>query len=171
MLPFILRRFLTAIPTLIIVTIMVFSIQRLLPGDPALILAGEDRDPQVIEFIREKYRLNDPVPVQYFAWLGQVVRGNLGQSIRTNQPVTELMFEKLPVTIELALLSILVAILIAIPIGVISAVKKNSFVDYIGTVVRFIGFVGAEFLAWYHAYFACVGSMAALTSFGLCALQ
>lgn len=139
MLPFILKRFLTAIPTLIIVTIMVFSIQRLLPGDPALILAGEDRDPQVIEFIREKYRLNDPVPVQYFAWLGQVLRGNLGQSIRTNQPVTELIFEKLPVTIELALLSILVAILIAIPIGVISAVKKNSFVDYIGTVFALSG--------------------------------
>ena len=139
MLPFILKRFLTAIPTLIIVTIMVFSIQRMLPGDPALILAGEDRDPQVIEFIREKYRLNDPVPVQYFAWLGQVVRGNLGQSIRTNQPVTELIFEKLPVTIELALLSILVAILIAIPIGVISAVKKNSFVDYIGTVFALSG--------------------------------
>ena len=139
MLPFIFQRIFTAIPTLIIVTIMVFSIQRLLPGDPALILAGEDQDPQVIEYIREKYRLNDPLPVQYFAWVGQVLRGNLGQSIRTNQPVTELIFQKLPVTIELALLSILIAILVSIPIGVISAVKKNSFFDYLGTLFALSG--------------------------------
>jgi len=102
-------------------------------------LAGEDRDPQVIEFIREKYRLNDPVPVQYFAWLGQVLRGNLGQSIRTNQPVTELILEKLPVTVELSLLSILVALLVSIPVGVISAVRKNTFIDYVGTVFALSG--------------------------------
>ncbi len=139
MFPYIIQRILTAIPTLIIVTIMVFSIQRMLPGDPALILAGEEKDPQVIEYIREKYRLNDPVPVQYAAWLRQVLQGNLGQSIRTNQPVTQLIFQKLPVTLELSLLSIFIAILIAIPVGVISAVKKNSFIDYLGTLFALSG--------------------------------
>ena len=139
MLPFILRRFLTAIPTLLIVTLMVFTIQRMLPGDPALILAGEQQDPEVIAFIRAKYRLDDPVPVQYFAWLGQVARGDLGRSIRTNQPVTELIFEKLPVTAELALLSLLVALVIAIPIGVISAVRKDTPLDYAGTVFALSG--------------------------------
>ena len=139
MLPFILRRFLTAIPTLLIVTLMVFTIQRMLPGDPALILAGEQQDPEVIAFIRAKYHLDDPVPVQYFAWLGRVARGDLGQSIRTNQPVTELIFEKLPVTAELALLSLLVALVIAIPIGVISAVRKDTPLDYAGTVFALSG--------------------------------
>jgi peptide/nickel transport system permease protein len=88
MLLFIAKRFLPAIPTLIIVTLMVFGIQRMLPGDPALIIAGEQRDPEVIAYIRERYRLDEPVPVQYLAWLGQVLQGDLGRSIRTNQPVT-----------------------------------------------------------------------------------
>lgn len=139
MLLFIVRRFLTAIPTLIIVTLMVFGIQRMLPGDPALIIAGEQRDPEVIAYIRERYRLDEPVPVQYVAWLSQVVRGDLGQSIRTNQPVTQLIFQKLPVTIELALLSMLVALVIAIPIGVLSAVRKNTAVDYAGTLFALSG--------------------------------
>lgn len=139
MLQFIFRRFLTAIPTLLIVTVMVFTIQRMLPGDPALILAGEDRNPEVIAFIRDKYRLDDPVMVQYFAWLGQILQGDLGQSIRTNQPVTELILEKLPVTAELALLSILVALIVAIPAGIIAAVRKNSFVDHASTVFALSG--------------------------------
>ena len=139
MLLFIVKRFLTAIPTLIIVTLMVFGIQRLLPGDPALIIAGEQRDPEVIAFIRERYRLDDPVPVQYVAWLGQVLRGDLGQSIRTNQPVTQLIWQKLPVTVELALLSMLVALLIALPVGILSAVRKNTAVDYIGTFFALSG--------------------------------
>ncbi len=139
MLPFILQRVLTAIPTLLIVTVMVFCIQRLLPGDPALVLAGEDQNPDVIEFIRDKYRLHDPIPVQYFAWLGQVAQGNLGRSIRTNQPVTSLIFEKLPVTIELAVLSMLVAVSIAIPAGVIAAVRKGSIHDVGSTVFALSG--------------------------------
>ncbi len=139
MLLFIVRRFFTAIPTLIIVTLMVFGVQRMLPGDPALIIAGEQRDPEVIAYIRERYRLDEPIPVQYFAWLSQVVRGDLGQSIRTNQPVTQLIFQKLPVTLELAFLSMVVALLIAIPIGVLSAVRKNTAVDYAGTIFALSG--------------------------------
>ncbi|WMT55923.1 ABC transporter permease [Truepera radiovictrix] len=136
---FILRRCVTAVPTLIIVTLMVFGIQRALPGDPALIIAGEQRDPEVIAYIRERYRLNDPVPVQYVAWLAQVVRGDLGRSIRTNQSVTELILQKLPVTLQLALLSMLVALLIAIPIGVLSAVRKDTALDYAGTLFALSG--------------------------------
>ncbi|ADI15526.1 ABC transporter permease [Truepera radiovictrix] len=139
MLLFILRRCVTAVPTLIIVTLMVFGIQRALPGDPALIIAGEQRDPEVIAYIRERYRLNDPVPVQYVAWLAQVVRGDLGRSIRTNQSVTELILQKLPVTLQLALLSMLVALLIAIPIGVLSAVRKDTALDYAGTLFALSG--------------------------------
>jgi peptide/nickel transport system permease protein len=93
---FALSRALTAVPTLLIVTLMVFGIQRSLPGDPATILAGEQQDPEVIAFLRERYRLDDPIPVQYLAWLGQIARGDLGVSLRTNQPVGQLILEKLP---------------------------------------------------------------------------
>ncbi len=139
MLNYILRRVMTAIPTLLIVTVMVFAVQRMLPGDPALVLAGEERDPQVIEFIRDRYRLNDPVPVQYVAWLGQVVQGNLGQSFRTRQPVTQLILQKLPVTVELSLLAMLFALAIAIPTGVIAAVRKGTAADYVSTIAALSG--------------------------------
>ena len=139
MLPFIGRRVLTAIPTLLIVTVMVFGIQRALPGDPALILAGEQQDPAVIAFIRAKYRLDDPVPVQYVAWLSQLVRGDLGVSLRTNERVVDLIASKLPVTIELSILSMLVALVIAIPTGVFAAVKKGKAADYGGTILALTG--------------------------------
>lgn len=139
MLNYILRRVMTAIPTLLIVTVMVFAVQRMLPGDPALVLAGEERDPQVIEFIRDRYHLNDPVPVQYVAWLGQVVQGNLGQSFRTRQPVTQLILQKLPVTVELSLLAMLFALAIAIPTGVIAAVRKGTAADYVSTIAALSG--------------------------------
>ncbi|HZW28092.1 MAG TPA: ABC transporter permease [Trueperaceae bacterium] len=139
MLPFVGRRALTAIPTLFIVTLMVFAIQRSLPGDPALILAGEQRDPEVIAFIRQRYRLDDPIPVQYVAWLGQLARGDLGRSLRTNERVLDLIAAKLPVTVELAVLSVLVAVAIALPVGVLAAVKRGTAVDYGGTALALTG--------------------------------
>ena len=102
-------------------------------------MAGEERDPAVLEFLREKYRLNDPIPVQYFVWLGEVLRGNLGISLRTDIPVLELVLSKLPVTIELAILAMIVALLIGIPAGIISAVKKGTTVDYAANVVALSG--------------------------------
>jgi len=138
-LPYVGRRALTAIPTLFNITLMVFAIQRSLPGDPALILAGEQRDPEVIAYIRQKYRLDDPVPVQYLAWLGQLARGDLGRSLRTNESVLHLIASKLPVTVELAVLSVLVAVAIALPIGVAAAAKRGTAVDYGGTVLALTG--------------------------------
>src|SRR5690606_28322859 len=126
-------------PTLLIVTLMVFGIQRALPGDPALMLAGEQQDPAVIAFIRAKYRLDEPVPVQYAVWLGQVVRGDLGVSLRTNERVLDLIASKLPVTIELSILSLLVALVIAIPTAVVAAVKKGRAADYGGTLLALTG--------------------------------
>ncbi len=136
---FVVQRILTAVPTLLIVTIMVFAIQRALPGDPARILAGEQQDPEVIAFIRAKYRLDDPIPVQYLAWLGQLARGDLGRSLRTNEPVLGLIASKLPVTIELAILSIIAATIMAIPLGVLAAVRKGRPVDYGGTMLALTG--------------------------------
>lgn len=139
MFAFILRRILIAIPTLILVSIFVFSLQKLLPGDPILVMAGEDRDPQVIEFLREKYRMNDPIPMQYLYWAGDVLKGDLGISLRTNQPVLELIASKLPVTIQLAIMSMLFALLIGIPAGIVSAVRKGTWVDWVANVVALSG--------------------------------
>ncbi|QTF07866.1 ABC transporter permease [Brenneria izadpanahii] len=133
------KRLLVAIPTLLIISIFVFSLQKLLPGDPILAMAGEERDPAVIELLRDKYRMNDPVVYQYFYWLGDVVRGDFGVSLRTNQPVLDLIGEKLPVTIQLALMSMFFALIIGVPIGILAAVKQNTFVDYIANIVALSG--------------------------------
>ncbi|RMV84611.1 Binding-protein dependent transport system inner membrane protein, partial [Pseudomonas amygdali pv. tabaci] len=121
---FILRRLLSSIPTLILVSLFVFTLQKLLPGDPVLAMAGEERDPAVMEYLRDKYRLDDPIPLQYLNWVGNVLTGDLGTSLRTEQPVTMLLASKLPVTIELAVLALLIALLIGVPTGIISAVRK-----------------------------------------------
>ncbi|KAB0267719.1 ABC transporter permease [Microvirga brassicacearum] len=139
MLRFIARRILIAIPTIIIVSVLVFTLQQLLPGDPVLTMAGEERDPEVLAFLREKYRLNDPVPIQYFAWIGQVLQGNLGISLRTDIPVLTLILGKLPVTLELAIFAMIIALAIGIPTGIVSAVKKGTSVDYAANVVALSG--------------------------------
>ncbi|MCA2009011.1 ABC transporter permease [Tritonibacter mobilis] len=139
MLLFLTRRILIALPTIILISIFVFALQKLLPGDPLLVLAGEERDPAVLELLREKYRLNDPVVVQYFTWVSNALQGDLGISLRTNQPVTELMLQKLPVTLQLAAMSMIFALVIGVPAGILSAYKKGSLTDYIANVVALSG--------------------------------
>uniref|UniRef100_A0A9E7ZV80 ABC transporter permease n=1 Tax=Bosea sp. NBC_00436 TaxID=2969620 RepID=A0A9E7ZV80_9HYPH len=135
----ILRRLLIAIPTLFLVSLFVFALQRALPGDPFLVIAGEERDPEVIARLREIYRMDDPIFVQFFAWLGQVVQGDFGRSLRTGEPVLGLILQKLPVTIQLATASILVAISIGIPIGILAARRKGTIVDYSASAVALWG--------------------------------
>ena len=129
-LTYLVRRIAIIIPTLFFVSIIIFGLQQLLPGDPALALAGEERDPQVIAFLRQKYHLDEPLPVRYGIWAMGVLRGDLGESIRINKPVRDLVLEKLPVTAELAGLALVVALAIGIPAGVISAVKNGTAIDY-----------------------------------------
>ncbi|KZL05398.1 Dipeptide transport system permease protein DppB [Pseudovibrio axinellae] len=139
MLNFVLRRLVIAIPTIILISIFVFTLQKLLPGDPVLAMAGEERDPQVLEYLREKYRLNDPIPIQYLNWIGNALRGDLGISLRTNQPVLDLILEKLPVTFQLAVMAMIIALLIGIPAGILSAVKKGTFIDYCANAIALSG--------------------------------
>src|SRR6516164_11272963 len=124
------KRLLQLIPTLFFVSILIFSLQHLLPGDPALVMAGEERDPAVIEQIRHQYRLDQPIPVQYVYWVKGVLSGDLGESLRIKVPVRDLIAQKLPVTLQLASMAIVIALLIGIPAGVISAVKKDTAWDY-----------------------------------------
>src|SRR5262245_44140482 len=121
-----LGRLAIAVPTLFIVTILIFGLQHLLPGDPALALLGEDRSPEAYEQVRKQYNLDKPVPVQYAMWLGNALTGDLGVSLRTKTPVADLIADKLPVTVQLAFMAMSIALLIGIPTGILSAVKKNS---------------------------------------------
>ncbi|MDR3471069.1 MAG: ABC transporter permease [Devosia sp.] len=133
------QRLLIAIPTLILISMFVFSLQKLLPGDPALIMAGEQRDPAAIAYYRQKYHLTDPIPYQYVYWVRDLAHGDFGMSLRTNEPVLTLIEQKLPVTIQLAAMSMILALAIGIPTGILSAVKKATITDYAANVVALSG--------------------------------
>jgi peptide/nickel transport system permease protein len=130
MLTFLANRLAQIVPTLIFVSILIFSLQHLLPGDPALVMAGEERDPAVIEQIRKQYHLDQPIPLQYVYWAKGVLAGDLGESLRVKVPVRALIAEKLPVTLQLASMAIVIAFLIGIPAGIVSAVKQGTAWDY-----------------------------------------
>ncbi len=130
MFDYLIKRLATIVPTLVFVSMLIFGLQQLLPGDPAQVLAGEEQDPTVIAYLRTKLHLDEPLPVRYAWWVGGVLRGDLGESIRTQQPVLQLVAEKLPVTLELAVLAMGIALLIGIPAGVVSAVGRGRWWDY-----------------------------------------
>src|SRR5258705_4858887 len=112
MLSFLAGRLIQLVRTLFFVSILIFSLQQLLPGDPALVMAGEERDPAIIEQIRHQYRLDQPIPVQYAYWIKGVLSGDFGESLRIKVPVLTLITQKLPVTMQLAAMAIVIAFLI-----------------------------------------------------------
>ncbi len=136
---YIARRLMALVPTLLFVSVLIFSLQQLLPGDPALALAGEDHDPVAVAAIRAKYHLDRPLIIQYRIWLGNVLRGDFGESLRSRIPVSELLASKLPVTIELAVCSMLVALLLGLPAGIISATRKGTPLDFTANLVALSG--------------------------------
>src|SRR5262247_4696683 len=103
----------------------------MIPGDPARVMGGTDADAAGLAEIRQKYGLDDPIPIQYLRWVGLALRGDLGESIRTRESVVWTVARKLPITIELAFLSLLVAVGIAIPAGVLAAVRRNTVWDIV----------------------------------------
>jgi peptide/nickel transport system permease protein len=139
MLTFLVRRVAAIVPTLLFVSMLIFGLQQLLPGDPAIVLAGEDRDPAVVAYLHAKLHLDDPLPVRYWYWIKGVLHGDLGESLRLSKPVLELILQKLPVTLELACLAIVIALAIGIPAGIISAVKRNTAWDYAANVIALWG--------------------------------
>ena len=134
-----LQRVITSIVTLFLASIVVFVGVRLLPGDPALVLAGETADPAVVAAIREQFGLNQPIWIQYFNYVGQALQGNFGVSTRDRIPVAEILLQRLPITLELAGLAILIGVLIGLTAGIVSAVKRGSFADYAANVFGLIG--------------------------------
>jgi len=123
------KRLGTTLATLVFVSMLIFGLQQLLPGDPAKILAGEEQDPNVIAYLHQKLHLDDPLPVRYAWWVGGVLHGDLGESVRNQQPVLDLVLQKLPVTVELAALAFLIALVIGIPAGIVSAVARGTVWD------------------------------------------
>src|SRR6478752_1217639 len=139
MLSYLVQRLATLVPTLFFVSILIFGLQQLLPGDPALILAGEAQDPSMIAHLHEKLHLDKPLPVRYLYWAGGVLKGDLGESVRIQKPVRELIFEKLPVTLELAALAIAIALSIGITAGIVAAVARDTVWDYAANVFALWG--------------------------------
>jgi peptide/nickel transport system permease protein len=139
MLNYLLKRLAAIVPTVFFVTVIIFGLQQLLPGDPAVILAGENQDPDVIAYLQKKMHLDKPLPVRYAYWVAGVFQGDLGESLRIQQPVLDLLKEKLPVTLELAALAMLIALIIGIPAGIVSAVGKDTVWDYAANVIALWG--------------------------------
>jgi peptide/nickel transport system permease protein len=136
---FTLRRVGIILPTLLLVSVMVFLLQHLLPGDPAIALSGDEHDPAVVEHLREKYGFNRPVLVQYGMWLGGVLQGDFGISYRNKITVVELIATKLPVTLELAIFSMLIALAIGVPLGIIAATRKDSPIGLVANLIALSG--------------------------------
>jgi peptide/nickel transport system permease protein len=136
---YVVQRLLSTVPVLFLVSVGVFSLIHLTPGDPVTIMLGEERDQRVIDATRRELGLDQPVPVQYAVWLGRVLRGDLGKSIRSKQPVGELIAQRVPATAQLAVLSIVLALVIAIPAGIVSAVKRGSALDLAATAGSLLG--------------------------------
>jgi ABC-type dipeptide/oligopeptide/nickel transport system permease component len=133
------RRILGAIPVLLGISFLVFMLMHIAPGDPVSLLLGDDATPADVEQLRRELGLDKPLLVQYWDFLSRAVRGDFGRSLKFNEPVMKLVFERLPATIELAFISLIVAIIIAVPLGVYSAIKHNSLFDHAGMSVALIG--------------------------------
>jgi peptide/nickel transport system permease protein len=136
---FLLRRAGASLIVLLVASVLIFLGIRALPGDPAIALAGEDHSAKAIAAVREKYGLDDPLPVQYVDYMSHVLRGDLGTSVRTGLDVRETIVDRLPVTLELAFLSVLFAVALGVSAGVVAAVRRGSVSDYVSTIAALVG--------------------------------
>ncbi len=145
MLQYILRRLFSLTFILLGVSVLVFMLVHLAPGDPIRIMLGEEATVADVERLNRVYGFDQPLPVQYVRWLGQALQGDLGTSIRQNLPVTTIILERMPATIELSLWSLVIAIGVGIPLGVLSAVRRNTWVDFGSMFVALVGVAAPNF--------------------------
>lgn len=130
---YILRRFMTALPVLLLITIIVFAVMQVLPGDPARMVLGQEATPQALEAMRERLGLNRPLHEQYLSWLFGVLQGDLGRSMVDNAPVARAIALALPVTLQITLMALAIALAIGIPLGVIAATRRGGLADAAAT--------------------------------------
>ena len=136
---FVLRRVLQSAVVLLGVTLVVFLLLQLVPGDPVRVALGTRFDPQTYDALRERAGLDQPLPVQYASYLGHALTGDLGVSFRTGQPVSQIVLERLPATLALAVTAVLFALLVAFPLGIVAAVRSGSAVDHAARVFSQFG--------------------------------
>jgi peptide/nickel transport system permease protein len=146
---YIVKRILAAIPVMGFVALFVFLLLRLTPGDPAAIIAGDTATPQQLEAIRDSLGLNDPLFVQFFNWITQLLKGDFGTSILSGKPVLELIGDRMEPTISLALTTIILSVLIAVPLGVIAAWKQGTLIDRFVMLLSVLGFSVPVFVIGY----------------------
>jgi peptide/nickel transport system permease protein len=146
---YILKRVLATIPVMLIVAIFVFLLLRLTPGDPAAILAGDAATPAQLERIRERLGLNDPLLTQFFTWMGQLLRGDLGTSLLSNTSVAGMLADRLGPTVNIALMTIVISVALAVPMGVIAAWRHRTWVDFLVMSFSVLGFSVPVFVIGY----------------------
>ncbi|MDF1601520.1 ABC transporter permease [Mesorhizobium sp. YIM 152430] len=149
MLGYVIRRILAVIPVMAIVAVFVFLLLRLTPGDPAAIIAGDSATPAQLERIRESLGLADPLHIQFVTWMGQLLQGDLGTSIISNQPVTRLIGQRIWPTLQIGTLTILLSVLIAVPLGVLAAWRHRTWIDYAVMTFSVLGFSIPVFVIGY----------------------
>jgi peptide/nickel transport system permease protein len=136
---YLLRRVGVSLITLFIATVVVFVGVRALPGDPAVALSAESNNPKVLHAIRVEYGLDQPLPVQYVKWVGQALQGNLGTSPKTGLAVSQSLAERLPITLELTVLALFIAVAVGVPIGILAAARRGSVADYVASTTAIAG--------------------------------
>ncbi|MND93266.1 Glutathione transport system permease protein GsiC [compost metagenome] len=146
---YLLKRIFALVPVLLLVSVFVFLLLRLTPGDPAAILAGDAATTEQLERIREAMGLNEPILIQYFTWMGKILQGDLGVSLISGVPVLDMVSQRIGPTISIAVLTIIIAVLAAIPMGVIAAWRHRSWIDYLVMSFSVLGFSVPVFLVGY----------------------
>ena len=156
---YILRRLLLLLPTLVGMSLLIFFMVHLLPGDIVDALIGADpmATPEAKAALRHAYGLDEPVPVQYVRWIGGFLRGDFGKSFRTNQPIAQNLLQCLPITVELAFLAVLMSVIVAVPLGVISAIRRNSRMDFWARLAGLTGLAFPNF--WLATMFLLITSL------------
>jgi peptide/nickel transport system permease protein len=149
MLGYLLRRVLSAVPVMAVVALFVFLLLRLTPGDPAAILAGDNATPEQLERIRVSLGLNQPLYTQFFTWVGSLLHGDLGTSLSSNQPVLKLIGQRIEPSIAVAIATIVLSIVIAVPLGVIAAWKRGTWIDRFVMGLSVVGFSVPVFVIGY----------------------
>lgn len=139
MLTYVVRRLLLMAPVALLVSVAIFLLAHLTPGDPAAIMLGEEHDPQAIAALHSELGLDRPLPVQYERYLAHLLRGDLGRSLRTGQPVAQAIGERLPATLELGLAALAWSLLVAIPLGTLAALRRGTWVDSLATAFTVAG--------------------------------
>jgi peptide/nickel transport system permease protein len=130
---------------LLVVSLMTFLITRATPGDPVQIMLGMQTSPEAVAAMRAEFNLDKPLPQQFLLWIGKVATGDLGRSIRLNDRVTALLAERLPISLQLAGAAMLFALCVSIPLGVLAALKRNTWIDYLCTGYTVMGFAVPNF--------------------------